>query len=55
METALAIIQLYGITDATVNLVNHKFVIQSELAFWCSGEVCTHLNVAIDICAEYGP
>jgi hypothetical protein len=47
------VIQLHSITDAPLILIDDEFVIQSEFALWCSGEICTHLDVAIHICAEY--
>ena len=50
-----AVIELDGVNGALLALVNHKFVVQTELALRRSRKVCTHEYVAIDVGAEDRP
>jgi hypothetical protein len=43
------VIKLYGVNSASLTLVDHEFVIETELALWCARQVSAHLNVTIDI------
>lgn len=46
------VVQFDSVTYAAFVLVDHQLVVEAKLAFWSPGQVCSHLDVPINIGAK---